>query len=139
MAASIFDLPNLEPNEVMTSGVLGESTPLLKEICNFIEREFDQFSKQWRYYGKQSGWVLKLFHKKRNLLFVIPRDGYFRVSFTFSEAAVMEVLQHELPGFNKQELLDAKKYAEGRTIQYEIKTREDCENVLILIRIKMQH
>ena len=46
-------------------------------------------------------------------------------------------MEYELPEFNKQELLDAKKYAEGRTIQFEVKGEQECISVLSLIRVKL--
>ncbi len=139
MTASIFDDQLVEPNEQMLSAELGEANGYFNEICLFIRERYESFIAEWKYYGKSSGWVLKLLVKKRNVLFIIPCRGYFRVSFTFGDKAVHEIMEKELPGFNKQELLNAKKYAEGRTIQFEVKTEDECRNVLVLIAIKLDN
>lgn len=44
-----------------------------------------------------------------------------------------------LPGFDKQELLNAVRYAEGRTIQPEVRTGSEFQNVPALLRIKPGH
>ena len=137
MTASIFDAETVQPDDEMLLGELGSAKSYLDQICAFIDKDYGEVSREWKCYNKKSGWILKIYSKKRNVLFVIPRRGYFGVSFTFGEAATQTVMIHELPGFNKQELLNAKKYAEGRTILYEVKTAADCSNVLTLIGIKM--
>lgn len=139
MAASIFDVKTVEPSEQMLITELGKSKVYLDQIAFFIEKEYGGISHEWKYYGNKSGWILKLYSKKRNILFVIPCHGYFRISFTFSEKPVHEIMQHELPGFNKQDLLDSRKYAEGRTFQYDVKNDSDYSNVTTFIQIKMNH
>ena len=139
MATSIFDIMEVEPDDNMLSEELKETKDYLDRICSFILDEFDDLSKEWKYYGDKSGWILKLINKQRNVLFVIPCVGYFKVSFTFGDKAVNEIMLHELPGFNKQELLNSKRFAEGRTIQLEIKEDRDYNNVLVLIMIKLNN
>jgi len=45
----------------------------------------------------------------------------------------------DLPSSIKKELDEAKKYAEGRTIQIEVKSEIDLDNVLKMIRIKIRN
>lgn len=139
MAASIFDLQNIKPDESMTANLLGEAYAFLNRLREFIQRQPGFFDEEWKFYNKKSGWILKLYLNKRNLLFVIPCEAYFRVSFTFGKMAVEAIMRREIPGFNKQELLDAREYAEGRTIQYAVRTAADCTNVISLLEIKIRH
>ena len=138
MSASIFSLKSVEPNEKMLASELGETIVFLDEIISSLTKIFGAVTKEWKYYGAKSGWVMKVLTKKKNQLFVIPCANYFRVSLTFSDRAVNKIMKYELPGFNKQVLLNATKYAEGRTIQYDVKTAHDCGNVLALLGIKLQ-
>ncbi len=43
----------------------------------------------------------------------------------------------KLPYKIKEEFINARKYREGRTIQIEIKSKADLENILQLIKIKL--
>lgn len=76
---------------------------------------------------------------ERNVLFIVPCDKYFRVVFTFGDKASDLVINRKFPDFIKRDLLVAKKYAEGRTIQIEVKTQSDLDNILELIRIKLMN
>ena len=138
MSASIFDKKSVEPDDRMLRQQLGKTKEYLDKISSFIKDQYGDLNLDWKFYGQKSGWILKMFNKKRNVLFVVPCSGYFRIAFTFGDKAVEEVIGSGLPDSIKQELLAAKKYSEGRTIQLEIKTSEQCENILSLIRIKMK-
>jgi hypothetical protein len=70
---------------------------------------------------------------------MLPCTGYFRIVFTFGEKASEEVFNSNLSDSIKKELFQAKKYAEGRTIQLEVKTSDDLDNIQKLIRIKLSN
>jgi hypothetical protein len=97
------------------------------------------FMPEWKFYNQKSGWILKMYTKKRNVLFVVPCDKYFRVAFTFGEKASDFVFKSKLPDSIKRNLFEAKKYAEGRTIQIEVKTVRDVDNILEMIKIKLTY
>lgn len=136
MTASIFDLQNIVPNDAMLAHELGEAMDWFKQICTNIENNIGSLTIQWKYYGQQSGWVMKLIHQKRNLLFVVPLHGSFRVVFTFGDKAFFAIMDGNAPGYIKQALLDASRYAEGRTIQLHIHAYEQLQPIFGLIKIK---
>jgi hypothetical protein len=137
MSASIFDLKNITPNEAMLAQELGIAMDWLSHIRQFIEKNYGELSPEWKYYGQKSGWVLKLFQKKRNVLFVVPLHGSFKVAFTFGEKAFYIIIDSDVPPYIKHELLNAPKYAEGRTIQFHITSNEQLQSIFDLIRIKL--
>jgi len=139
MSASIFDLTFVEPNDKMLAVELGKTKVFLHKIESFIKDEYGDLTLEWKLYGQKSGWVLKMFNKKRNLLFVVPCKDYFIIVFTFGDRAVDDIIASALPEFIKHEIFIAKKYLEGRSIQLEVRTDEQCENILNLIRIKMRN
>jgi hypothetical protein len=130
MSASIYTEKLVKPDDTMLACDLGEAKSYLDKITGFIESEYGDFVPEWKFYNQKSGWILKLFTKKRNVLFVIPCDNYFRVSFTLGEKASDLVFNSQLPVTIKKELLEAKQYAEGRTIQIEVKAESDSETYL---------
>jgi len=76
---------------------------------------------------------MKLFHKSRNVLFVITENDYFRVAFALEEKAYKNAQLSDLPDKIKQKLTTAKVYAEGRPIRFEIRSKEDFETLCRLI------
>jgi len=57
--------------------------------------------------------------------------------FTFGDKAVDSVMISTLPDKIKEEFINTRKYREGRTIQIDIKSKTDLENILQLIKIKL--
>lgn len=136
MAASIFPDKQLVPTDDDLARELGGSKILFDRLADFIRQEFPPVTTEWKHYGQKSGWVLKLFSGTRNLFFVVPCSGYFKLAFTFGDRAVERILADQFPETLKSELVNARKYAEGRTIQLETKTGEDAEIAKKLVRIK---
>ncbi len=137
MTSSVFDSKLVEPDDNMLTHELGKSKEYLDSICEFIDNEYGDLKPAWKFYGKKSGWILKLFNKKRNVLFIVPCSGYFRTAFTFGDKANNSIMISSLPDNIKEELMNVKKYTEGRTIQLEIKSKTDLMGVFQLIKIKL--
>lgn len=84
MSVSVFDSKMVVPDNKMLAYELGESMQYLESIQMEIQNNYGDLTPEWKHYGAKSGWILKLFSKKLNVLFVIPMQGYFRVAFTLS-------------------------------------------------------
>lgn len=139
MSVSIFEDKKICPTEAMMSEGLGNSNIFLNELKQFIQNEFGEVTPEWKHYGQKSGWILKLFNKKRNVLFIVPLKEYFQTVFTFGDKAVDVILASELPEKIKFETASAKKYSEGRSIRLDVKTSADIKVVLELVRIKLKN
>ena len=135
--SSFFNNKQLQPTDEMLASALGETKELLDAIIQFIETEFGESHIEWKYYGTKIGWSLKIFNKKRNIVFVGPEDGYFRVAFAFGEKAYQEIMKSDLPDSIKQQLIAAKVYVEGRPLRLEIRKKVDVEPFWQLIKIKL--
>ncbi len=139
MAGSIFDDKFVKPTEKKLSEALGASFKYWEEIKSALEAEFGGLMEEWKYYGPKSGWILKLLHKKRNLFFLTPCKGYFRVAFVFGDKAVSAIERSDLPKDVIGEVRNAKKYAEGRGLRIEVKKSGDVENIKKLVAIKIRN
>ena len=139
MSTNDFNDKQVMPDEAALAAEIGETKEVLDRICSFIETETGQLTKEWKHYGQKSGWTLKLLSKKRNLLFVGPEEGYFIIAFVFGDRAVEAVVKSQLPEPIKNDLQNARKYAEGRGIRFEIRDDRDLDSVLQLIRIKIEN
>jgi len=133
---SNFSNKNQQPTDEMLAVALGETYGLLQGIIKFIEKELGECHPEWKHYGIKLGWSLKLFHKKRNIVFIGPEDGYFRVAFVFGEKAYQAILNSDLPEAIKQKLQEARVYAEGRPLRLEIREKNDIEPLWQLIVLK---
>ncbi len=128
---------SVQPNNKMLEEVLGKSYRYWEEIKSSLEKEYGELKEEWKYYGPKSGWGLKTLLKKRNLFFFAARGKHFFIAFIFGEKAVSAVKQSDLPKSIIDELLNAKKYAEGRGLRIEVKSRTEVEQVKKLVAIKV--
>ena len=139
MSASIYIDKLIEPNDKMLAHDLDNAKVFLDIIASFIETEYGHLKPEWKYYNEKSGWILKMFNYKRNVLFVVPFDNYFRIAFTFGEKATEIVFSSNIPESIKKDLFETKKFVEGRTIRIDVKNETDLDHILTLIKIKLRN
>mgnify|MGYP003575061250 CR=1 FL=1 len=137
MAASIFNDKFSEPTTQMLSDVIDEAEEYFEAIKTFISDNYGGLTTVWKFYGIKAGWILKLLSKKRNVLFIVPGEKFFEVVFTLGDKAVEEALAAQLSDGIKKNLKETTKYAEGRSIRIEVRSKNDLENIIKLIGIKM--
>jgi hypothetical protein len=139
MAVSVFDDKAAKPTNRMLARAMGKSNGLWKEIKKHLKAEYGELTQDWKFYGQKSGWILKTLRKKRNLFFFVPLEGSFRLSFVFGEKAVAAAEQSDLPKDIITTLKNARKYAEGRGLQIEVKGPADVEHIKKLVEIKVNN
>ncbi|MCA9741373.1 DUF3788 domain-containing protein [candidate division KSB1 bacterium] len=139
MSTSIFDDKASKPDEDELRKVLAASAEYWGALKTFLEDKYAPITTEWKFYGKKSGWLLKVLRRKRNLFFFIPQDGYFQITFVFGDRAVEAVEKSDLPENLKSTLRNAKKYMEGRGLQLEVRCAADLEHVKKLVEIKIKN
>ena len=136
MSASYFSDKTIFPDEARFANALGHSYELYDKIRTFIRDNYGIVTPGWKFYGARSGWVLKMLFKKKNLFFVIPCKGYFRVAFTLGQKGFETLLASDLPDSIKVLWKEATNHTEGRTVQLDVKNDDDCHLVIRHIEIK---
>ena len=139
MSANVFIDKLAKPDDQALVRALGKTYPLWAEIEKHIATTLGESIEEWKYYGMKSGWTMKTLYKKRNLFFFTACKGYFRIAFVFGDRAVAEIVTSDLPKAMIEEITNAKKYAEGRGIRIDVKTRRDVESVKKLIAFKVMN
>jgi hypothetical protein len=122
------------PTSALLAETLGARSRYWDELKRYIR---EPVIEEWKYYGKTIGWTLKLLRGKRNLLFLTASKGSFTVSFVLGDRAVAAAQRSNLPVHLVQQLVDAKRYVEGRGIRIEVKSRRALENAKTLLEVKL--
>ena len=73
------------------------------------------------------------------MFFFQPFANYFFLTFVFGDKAANVIEESDVSEALKRVLRDAKKYAEGRGLLVEVKTRNDLADVYRLIDIKINN
>lgn len=134
---SIFTNKNSSPTESDLKGALGNT---LKQWQNFVDYTLECYPNavcEWNFSSEKYGWSFRIKDKKRVLLYLLPRDQFFKTAFVFGPKAMDKILESDVADFIKVELAQAKPYAEGRGIRIEIKDASLVKHIQKLIRIKI--
>ena len=134
MAVSIFGEKAILPNEEALSVTLKDTQVLWDKIL-----EISDGKGEWKFYGKAAGWTFQVKKGKRTLFYMIPKDGWFQMTFVYGERAVEAAPAHELPKNILDDLLQAKAYVEGRSVAIEITSNEDMDVVKKMLQLKMEY
>jgi len=137
---SFFDSKAVMPDNDMVSNALGDMALVWDELRAHVEGAFPNVTGEWKHYGKAAGWTFKLISKKRNLLFLVPMAGCFRLRLVFGEKATAIVeADVAIPDEIKEALRAATPYTEGRNIDIDVNSREQLEAIMRLLKIKYEN
>jgi hypothetical protein len=139
MEKSVFTDQSVKPDHIILTKALGDAAKFWEAIKKRTEDKYGAVNEVWKFYGAKYGWTLKVLLKKRNLFFFIPLSGYFRTAFVFGDRAVAAAERSGLPRELIEILKNARKYAEGRGLSINVRSRQDVESVMRLIDIKVRN
>ena len=125
------------PNAVALGRTLGATQPLWDELVAHLEATYAPVTSEWKPARTSPLGILRLIRKKRTILYLLPRDGFFLTAFVFGEKATSVVRTSDLPAAVITELNAARVYAEGRGIRLETRTPSDVATMKKLAEIKM--
>jgi hypothetical protein len=137
MDRSIFTEKNIRPSEDNVKQVLGKTYILWEKIREYTTQNYPGAVEEWNYPGDKYGWSFRIKDKKRAIIYLLPRDGFFKVALVFGQQATSSILASGVSGIIKQELIAAKPYAEGRGIRIEIADDSLLKDIFVLVKIKI--
>ena len=137
MALSLFDDKSKQPTKQMLAKAIGKQYQLWTDIAEHVVEKYPKAIEEWKYPGVKYGWSFRLKDKKRNIIYMGPREDHIMVAFIFGDKGVDAVQNSSLPQSIKDELLNAKKYPEGRGIRLQVHNKADVANIKILVDIKL--
>ncbi|MBK9636707.1 MAG: DUF3788 family protein [Bacteroidetes bacterium] len=111
----------------------------MEKLEAFTNQNYPQATAAWNYSGDKYGWSYQIKDNKRVIIYLLPRDHFFRVALVFGAKAMDQIIESDIAEFIKNELLAAKQYAEGRGIRIEVKDSSTIEDILKLIKIKISN
>ena len=124
------------PTEAEVDAALGATAALWKQLVDWMA-EHGAGESEWNSYSPKAGWALRLKQKKRNIVYLAPCEGCFRVAFVLSEKAVAAALKSDLAKGTLKLLDEAPRYAEGTGVRLMVKATKDLAAIKKLALIKM--
>ncbi len=139
MDISIFTDKSKTPTEEDLRVALGKNYRLWEEIREHALSKGPKLVQDWSFPGPKYGWSFRIKDKKRAIIYLLPRDKYFKVAFVFGQRAYEEIMQSNISEGIKQALCEAKVYAEGRGIRIDVRDAEILPEIRALVEIKIRN
>lgn len=116
---------------------LANTFSLWMEIRDYVFENYPAAIEEWHVSVKKYGWGFRIKDKKRAIIYMSPRIGFFKVTMVFGQKATDMILASDISEFIKSELLNSKVYMEGRVIRLKIHDSSVINDVRKLILIKL--
>lgn len=136
---SIFLDKNEKPSATQLQKALGHTYPIWQTFADYTLKIYPKAMAEWHYSSEKFGWSFRIKDQKRVLIYLLPRDQFFKVAFVFGPKATDAVLADSVAESIKTDLSSAKPYAEGRGIRIVITDESLTDDILKLIDIKLKY
>jgi hypothetical protein len=92
---------------------------------------------EWKRYGKNAPWVLKVSQGERTLFYLTPQTKQFEVTVVLGERATEAALAGRVRAELHAAVRSARPYVEGRPVRVVVRGRSDLAGVAELVDVKL--
>lgn len=125
------------PSSLEVAAALGPSAVPWNQFIDWLADEHDVILQEWKSDAPRYGWSLRLKKKDRNIVYLSPCQGCFRVAFVLGNKAMEAVRQATFPPAVQQAIREAPHYAEGTGIRLVIHKPGELAAIRTLAAIKL--
>lgn len=137
LAPNAFIGQTQPPTEEQLTAALGSTRAIWDRLLARLAEECKLTESEWNSSGSKYGWALRLKLKKRNIVYLGPCHGAFRISFILGDKAVEEARRSTLPRKVIGLVESGTRYPEGTAVRLEIGDVKDIAAVVKLAAIKI--
>jgi hypothetical protein len=137
MDTSIFKDKKKIPGDDDLAEALGGSCDLWRSLRDYVHLKYPAACDEWSYSSEKNGWSFRIKDKKRAIVYLLPRGGFFKAAFVFGQKATDKIMASPIAAALKTELATARVYAEGRGIRIDIRDESIIADIKKLIDIKL--
>lgn len=136
---SVFMDKAAPPTALDLKAKLGRSLQYWQELEQFVLDQYPAGKKEWNFPGKKYGWSYRIKDKRRAILYFLPREEYFMAALVFGQKAYDQIMKEDIASTIKNDLGQARKYAEGRGIRIDVRDRTNLTDIKKLVIIKLSN
>jgi len=125
-----------QPTAEEIAAALGSSAEIWKQLVEWLAEQ-GIANPEWNSYSPKAGWSVRFKFKKRNIVYLAPCKGCFRVAFIFGDKAVAAARQSNLSKSTLKLLDEAPRYPEGTGLRLTVKSSKDLSAIRKLALIKL--
>jgi len=140
LAPNVFVGWKKAPTEAEVASAIGAAKPLWDQLIASLQSdEFKVRDGEWNCPAAKYGWSLRLKRAGRNIIYMAPISGAFRVAFVLGKKAVAAAMASDLPDAVKRVITDAPVYPEGTGVRFEVRSSKDVLSAVTLARFKVEN
>ena len=124
------------PSDRVLKDTLGDVYDVLESFLATITNEAYLLSFEWRYYTDGKAWLCKVQHKKKTILWLSVWEGFFKVSFFFTEKHLEAIAALDISEAIKTELASAKAIGLLIPMIFNINNASQLQELLTVVRFK---
>ena len=124
------------PTTKEVAAALGPSAALWNQLVDWFAEQGVTIQ-EWNSYSPKAGWALRLKVKKRNIVYLAPCAGCFRVAFILGDKAVAAAREGGLSKAMLKLFDEAPRYPEGTGLRLIVKAAKDLAAIHKLALIKL--
>ena len=122
------------PTQEVLEAVLGSSYPAFEELNALLISM--EIRPEWNYYRDGKAWLCKMMFKKKNLGWIGVFDGYFKVSFYFTEKHLNAIVDSDISDIIKEDFYNAKPSGRLLPMTVAVTDKEKLKEVLPVLLFK---
>lgn len=127
---SIFTDKSKTPGTEDLELAIGQSFEWWKSIRDYVFEKYPAAVEEWNYPGKKYGWSFRIKDKKRAIVYLLPRDQFFKAALVFGKKVFEEILESPVSMDIKKDLKEARVYAEGRGVRIAVTDKKVLEDII---------
>jgi hypothetical protein len=135
---SIFTDKNQAPDNDDLKKSLATTFEYWKTIRNYVLKKCPKATEEWNFANK-FGWSFLIKDNKRTIVYLLPRDEFFKAAMVFGQKAYEEILNSRISDMIKKELQSAKVYAEGHGVRIKVLDGQLLPDIKKIIDIKLKY
>ena len=124
------------PTEELIEKFLGESFPVYKLLIDNIIAEPYTLSPEWNYYRDGNAWLCKVQHKKKTVFWLSVWEGYFKVTFYFTEKTSSGIAELNIDEKIKHDFINCKPNGKFLPLTLVMKNKEQLADLLKITEYK---
>jgi len=129
--------PDILPSADVLKETLGSSVhEVFESFMNTITGAEYGLAYEWNYYNDGKSWLCKVSHKKKTVLWLSVWEGFFKISFFFTEKHLEGIAALEIDEKIKEDFCMVKPVGRLLPMIFNIHREEQLEDLLKIVGFK---
>ena len=124
------------PSDRVLKDTLGDVYDVLESFLATITNEAYLLNIEWRYYNDGKAWLCKVQHKKKTILWLSVWEGFFKVSFFFTEKHLEAIAALDISETIKEEFSITKPVVRLIPMIIDVTNENQLNDLLTVVRFK---